>query len=950
MWRASPIPPSITHAAFSQATPEGIVLVDESGGRWLFPSDGTAPRSVGALDVLPLVVWRWDDALGLVATSGDGRVYVSKTALGSLLPLATLPEEADPKTFTHLGGVSTIRGKKSLLVSTDGAAWAPVPRLAGYDPLQAVFDPEGRGVGLFAPETVASTHDRGATWTPLATADLTVRGLGTFGGRPVLTPAGVRDRFERSVDLGTGALTRVFVARPLSPEERRRVATAREKTPLTPKGHPRGFRRVNANAKGGLGSAPTPTADLPFVRLELASDEYDPERASTDGDRALVVPTAGLSMRHPGTAPLVGKLGEGFVPVGGEEHLSCRPTSGAICGDWIAVACATQINLYRADKPLVSVATLKTNKPATVAFDDRGHLLTLSRDRAGKLSTVVRYEPGATPKQVSETPLDDFPIKNPAFAGGCHRPALWVVGDGSAMRWEDGRFGDRAKLTDRSYVVGISPERELVVTTPVARALAFLPSGRKVSIGQVSAGSVSFSEDGRHALAVAAGRRVLASSDGGASFRAIAAPAAGNSAVLCGKDRCQLGMGAYRDGFEEDEAYVAPAAALPDADRPPPSPPPPASFPIVMRCAVDPSVFQGVPAASSGLSPRLGSDAFSGLDAEEAPARRAIFGDAQGHAKAVALPSAAPRKRGEDEHDDTEILFAAGAPGISKHAFLANRSIHPQSTTTYRWDAASPLRRFVEPNTYQSRLVAPELFSEDALATQNEAGNLLIWGRAAPRTRAYPTLGYEGGHGVFAEDASGTLHVAHEWGETSVRLVVVPREEPSTHRTLVARRQATREAAIGLLPPKSPNEPWSVVVSELVEDDAAELRIHAIGADLSLGPPVIVPGTRAARDHLMDLPSCGPSPRGAIVRTFAQGRVSIQTGPSVATGYLQRFLRVTPEGACVERTLLGHDRKGLVGQVVVVGNGGLASSQRQAALRCEPVVATPLPPPAPPAP
>lgn len=937
-WRASPIPPSITHATFSQPTPEGILVIDESGGRWLFPADGTAPRSVEALDVLPLVTWSWDDGLGLVATDGDNRIHASKTALGPLVPRAHLPEGFDPKTVAHLDGIFTARGTASLFVSSDGIRWSQVPGLAGHDAIEGVFDGRGRGIGLFAPETVAITRDQGATWTPLATADLSVRDLVTFEGKPVLSPAGVRDRFERSVDLGSGALSRVFVPRQLSPEERRRAAIARERGPLTAKGHPRGFRRQRANAK----AAATPNADPVSVRLELAQDEYDPERASTDGERALVLPTIGLLLRHPGTAPLVGKLGEGFVPVGGDEHLSCKPISGAICGAWIAVGCATGVSLYRADAPGESVATIATGKPTAVAFDAHGQLLVLPRVKGNQATTLQRYEAGRAPKLVGETPVGPLGFEALSLVGGCHKPALWAVGSGGAVRWEDGRFGDPAKLVDRSYVVGVDAERELVVTTPVARALTFLPSARKVAIGQVSAGSVSFTEDGRHALAAAGGRRVLASSDGGATFRPIPAPASTSSAVLCGKERCQLGMGAYRDGFEEDLLYAAPAAALPANDRPPPSPPPPSRFPTVMRCVVDRGHFQGVPAAGSGLSPRLGELAFSGLDAEEGTKRRAIFGDVAGGAKVVALPPGAVRRPQDERGDDGEVLFAAGAPGASKQAFLANRSMHPQTTTIYRWDAATPLRRFVEANTYQSALASPALVSDDAVAAQSGAGTLLIWGRAAPTTRPYPTRDHDGEHGVFAEDAAGTLRVAQVWGPTRLRLVVVPREGASHDRTIVARRHATRETAIGLLPPVSANDPWSVVLSELVEDEAAELRVHALGPDLSLGPPVIVPGTRAPRDHLMDLPSCGARPTGGIVRTFTDAKVSIETGPNVATGYLQRFLRVTPAGACVERTVLGHERAGLAGQVVVVGNGGMASSQRQAALRCEPVRVTPL--------
>ena len=63
---------------------------------------------------------------------------------------------------------------------------------------------------MFWPETVALTRDRGATWTPLPTADVRVTTLVAHDGAVVLLPGGVRDHFARTVDLENGQLSRVI--------------------------------------------------------------------------------------------------------------------------------------------------------------------------------------------------------------------------------------------------------------------------------------------------------------------------------------------------------------------------------------------------------------------------------------------------------------------------------------------------------------------------------------------------------------------------------------------------------------------------------------------------------------------------------------------------------------------------------------------------------------------
>jgi hypothetical protein len=282
----------------------------------------------------------------------------------------------------------------------------------------------------------------------------------------------------------------------------------------------------------------------------------------------------------------------------------------------------------------------------------------------------------------------------------------------------------------------------------------------------------------------------------------------------------------------------------------------------------------------------------------------------------------------------TEEGFVAGAPG-----FLArNQRVYPTSVVARAfWEAGAPPHVLREKDAYRSSFQDPELVGDDVVGKIGGFGTMLVWGKTKPAEHAFPTLNEQNGPGVLVVEGEGAMRAALAPTEGSARVVLLRADGPARDRTFLVRTDRAVETAIGLFAGDSPR----VVLAERTEDGGSELRIRTLGDGLALGPATVVPGTHAAADDFFDLPSCAAptaagTTAGALVRTISRDRVTFIVGGVETSGILQRFLRVTETGACVERTLLAGDRSSLAGEVVTAGNGGLGVGPLdKPGLRCE---------------
>lgn len=922
VWRAIAVPPEPPRQVEPNVE-DGQIIYDESGARWLFSSGDEPPRSVEAIDVLPVVSREADGGVGYKLTLRDGRILATRRGLDPFVEVAHLPEGANARSVRFFDGVAVVRTGAGLLRATDGKRFEPVRGLAGHDSVEAILDAKGRGVGLFAPETIAVTRDGGASWAVVPSPGVEARSLRVVDGQIVIEPGGVRDRFGRTVDLATGALERVAIATATRPSLfARRPPRIRPSSPLA---------RIGPDAA-------TPKR----TRLELASDYSLRTQIAQDGDRV-------LTWRPPGYAPpnawrgvLLGAVGEGVVPFTPEAAKGCNVVDAAVCGDRVALACDDGIRVFHGEK---LVADFPGSTRFTIAFESPDSLVALERQTHPKNERrLVRHDLAGTPT-VGAPQTVSFPAGDVALRGGCHKPALWAIGRTDAARVDGTGLAPISPIPKGGGAVGIRDDGQLITVSD--KLLFFLPSADTAALPNAPGDRVSFAEDGRHGLLVERSGLVRQTDDGGRTWEPIPGPTMTTpQRVLCGATRCQLGAGAVRTGFVKDPSFVPHGdALLPDG----PSwatLPPNTVYPTALVCRPDGAAFAGVEIGKEGLAARTGGLLFAGIAAgvtSPGGVRPAVFGEVSGKAITSALPAiGAPQPSTKDRPFGVGVPnepFLTGGVGLQSPT---ERRRGGDVVSAYRWDPTGPLVRRVDKGSWSSLLVGPSLLGDDRVADVSQRGTLLTWNRDRVSAFPFPLGAGANRGGVFSlqgDDAAAAIEV----DETQVRLVLFHGEDTPRERTLLVRRKSVREAALGLIDSPAP----ALVLTEITDDGDTELRIRPIQRDLSLGEPTAVPGTRTPADHLMRLPSCGPSPKGTLVRAATTARVTATIDPGRnPRGYLQRYLRITPSSACVERTLLAESPTALHGPVVVAGDGGLgAATGKGAGLRCEPTVTTPLPRP-----
>lgn len=928
-WRAVPIAPQ-EHAPTNIARfalGSGALVIGESGDRWLFPrppdaSQAPPPARPGPaiLDAIEARARSVDPSHGLVVVSRLGELFATRDPLGTLEPFGTLPAIADASALRfHRGSaVAIVQGQAFLLERSQS------PRLLPTFEAQAIADlrmgADGRGVGLFLPETVALTTDFGATWRPIATPDLHVSSLGARGDEILLLPGGERDALPRSIDEITGALARALPLedglRPPRPARRHPGASRDSRTAPT------------LLPAVGLGPGPEEQGPLRFEpRQAFAGDRFAPAiGGGTSGDEVLTffprtdATEDGLALR---TGIWRGRLGEGLRPLDRDTLTGCVVQASALCDDRTAVICGQELFVWAGARLLHRLPAPLDN--ATLAFDAAGAPLAVGHAHGGQdaqlqLARFDRDAQTASPL----TPIEGLLPSAPRLTGGCHAPALWLSTT-AARRWSDRLGGFEADATPLGAHRAIAIRFDGALVTSDGEALAFLPSGETAAIGPHELGHVAFAEDGRHALLSAPSGQAHQSDDGGATFSPIASPSvAQRQLVVCGRTRCQLGSGAFREGFARAAEPIPPWSEPPrEGPRPVTDPP----LPLVLTCTEDPQLFAG--SASELIAPRLGATLYAGIVSDRRGRTESVWGDRDGREIRVELPRMPGLPR-------VPADFHFSFEGTGANAQLAYSPLGTTTTAIYRWEPRSAPRslRTVELQpTFESHLLA-----EDGMAALDRAEReLLLWGAREPERRGFSSLAGTIGPGILARDADDTWLVAEELDLQTVRLDRLPKDAGAARsRTLFWRGPEPLETGVGFVLEGGAK---SVVTLEDMPGGGSELRLRSLSDDLVLGPPRPVPAARALPGRLLDLPTCAPDARGGLVRITTAKPLGVRTSQDtgVESAFVARLLRVTDRGACVERTYVTRRWGSTLASLVVAGNGGIAGQATTSGARCAPI-------------
>lgn len=898
-------------------------MVDASGGRWLFPTGEAAkdasPRSRDGIDEGALLGRYFEPNLGFLALAADGSLLGADDPLGALRLVASLPKGTKPSTLRFFRGGITYFGEAGPeLVGTDGKR-RPVGPMPGHVVAEALIGADGAGVGLFFPEAVGVTKDFGGTWTRVDTAGVRVESLRVQNGAPLLVPGGVRDGFPRSVDLDNGKLARVVEE--LGPDERRDRSRRRRDRRSRWDGD---FRSPDSFAVPVPEPPAAPVRTRLSPKLALSGRRGGP--AVGDGDRV-------VDFRSDPSSPSRllmnrGRIGEALEPYGEGALGECVLLAAATCGERTAVLCGEKLHLFRGNDTVLTVAVPLGTQ---VGFDQAGGLISVVDDEETRTVSLRRWSDDFTPGPPEAVPgLTRGPL---TILGGCGGPALWIEGGGVATRFDQGAraFEPPVDLPPDAMAFAVSHDRSLVASN--GSDLLFFPAATIAPLGLHQPGYLGFTRSGRHALYVAPSGQVQQSDDGGRSFSPIATPATrGRLPVLCGDDRCQLGEGAWREGFGRD---AQPIAAWPDppvgpgagrrADRRPVAPPPEA---VSMTCRADAALFADM--ESGVLLPRLGAWLAEGVSMDERAGFRASFADATGKATTTAL---APARK-----------LANGDIGVGPGVVVTTTwGIGRQNVSAlYRWEPTSqPVR--VDPFGSEE----PSFVSEEGFAVVDfQRGDLVLWGKQKPSRRAFSGSARSSA-GVLHVEPDGTWLVGDLGEQGELRLVAVPELGRNEDRTLTLSGRETVERGVGFLP----GNERKIVLLEPTDDGGSELRIRAVSPTLAFGEAAAVPGTRTAKGRLLDLPSCAPGANGALVEARSTEARAIQLDGHRLVRRIARALRVTPTSACVERTYVPTTNGRFHVELVVAGNGGVAvGGDTPAGFRCSPLDTAPPTPPAVPAP
>ncbi len=154
-----------------------VVWAGRGGERWLEPAGGGTPQAATELlpeDVTAIV----RDGASIVFVGGSGTAYLTTEPLGLVTSLRAPSERlhsvvGSERAIVGLAADGTVRRSVDA-----GVSWqkVPLPPIVGLA-MHAAMLPGGEGAILFGPQRVVVTVDHGATWTLLATPGVGARHL-----------------------------------------------------------------------------------------------------------------------------------------------------------------------------------------------------------------------------------------------------------------------------------------------------------------------------------------------------------------------------------------------------------------------------------------------------------------------------------------------------------------------------------------------------------------------------------------------------------------------------------------------------------------------------------------------------------------------------------------------------------------------------------------------------
>lgn len=910
--------------------PDGGLLVDDAGARWLFPRDGGKPVAADLLEGERIAASFYDEARGLLQITHDGRV-LSARGVGAYEQLAQLPAGAVASSLRHFHGGLVVRTATGFRFSADGQTFAPVPSLAGREPYEIVLDARGRGAGIFLPEMVARTLDGGRTWTPVALGPANAALLEVFQDQIVALPSSPADAPGRSLDLDTGKTVAVKVA--ATARRMRRDFGAFRLEQAIP-----ALQFISA-----IGGATPEGPPMPSPRADGALRL--PVPASTiavDGDRVVAASTHASQQRDGDPRFVIGTLGEGLDRVDDAFFGHCDPASLALCGDDLAVQCDGRLHRVRNGRLVGKSAENRFRNKGTedigaLGFDREGRLLAaVTITTADYLrSTVLRRYVSDDGEQFEDTVLKAPDAYGARFVGGCHTPGLWLVTKQRAFLLEGGQPTEPVLLERGDVPLAVNAQRSLLVARK--DELHVLPDGVPAALPGILPSALSLAQDGVHGLFSARSGQILQTDDGGRSWSPILGPSLrGQTQITCGKTRCLVGSGIVREGFTHGPETVAPWPEPPSNKEPALADP--ALPQRLSSCRGDKALFAGgLP--RHGMFPRLGQQLYAGR-AEDLRGRpgavKGAYGDIDGNAVTEKIGQALPTTP-DSRSGDLDV----GAPALQ----LSRTTAPVSHRTLYRWEPRGRLHEHVEDDGLSVFGLAAPLFGEDFVAAQRSGrAGLLVWGRTKPKLFPAPP-GFAPDNGVIvATSLGGHLLASADQDGREIQLFSLLADGTVQRRSFLAAREQLPEHGIGIGAGAAPSAGAMVALVERLADGRTEIRLRPVENDLSLGAPLSVPQTSAAPGHLAALSTCARGAKGLLMRTVIAGERTFQVDGFDQRGNVQRLLRVTPEGACVERTLLTGGVQTLNAWVIMAGNGGIAAAfqPRASGLRCEPLQTTPV--------
>lgn len=926
-FRAVTTPPRQRADDFLFPVPDGSLLVDDSGVRWLFPSGGGKPVAADPLESDRIAASFFDEARGLLRVTHDRRVLSTRGA-GAYEQLGVLPEGSVASSLRHFAGGLVVRTAAGFRFSADGQSFHPVPELVGREPYEIVLDARGRGAGIFLPEMVARTLDGGRTWLPVSLEKASAARLEVFQGHLVVLASSPADAPGLSLDLDSGKTSPVTVpsaARLM----RRDVAPATLDLP-TP-------QLQFIAAIGGAAPDVRPKAPpTPDGALRLPSPAV---ALSIDGDRVLAA-TLDKSQREEGDPRFViGTLGDGLDRVDDALFGGCGHASIALCGEEIAVQCDGRLHRLRGGRlasksPENRYRNKGTEEISALGFDHEGRLLAAVTvtDAEYQRRAVLRRYTTDDGQGFEDTVLKGADAFGASFVGGCHAPGLWLVTKERAIAFQGGQPTEPVMLEHGDLPLGVNAHRKLLVARK--DELRLLPDGVSVPLLGVRPGALSLAQDGVHGLFSARSGQIFQTDDGGLGWSPIVGPSLrSQTQITCGKTRCLVGSGTVREGFTRGPEPIAPwpePAAEGKPQRPAPSLPRRLS-----SCHWDKSLFAGgLP--RHGMSPRLGQQLYAGraADLHAQPGDvSGVFGDVEGKAVTAKIG-----KTLAFTTDTRSFDLDVGAPAVQLSRIAAPES----HRTVYRWEPGGPLHQLLEPDGGLSVFgLGVRLLGEDFVAAQRSGrSGLWVWGRAKPKQVAAPE-GFAPDDGVIvAAPLGGYLIASADQLGHRIELFSLLGNGSLQRRAFLTARDTPPEHGVGIAASPSP----VVALVERLSDGQTEIRLRPVENDLSLGSATAVPGTRAAPGHLAALSTCPRGAKGLLMRTAISGDHVLQIDGFDQRGGFQRILRITPEGACVERTLLTSGVQDLNTWVIMAGNGGIGATFQPtpSGTRCDPLLTVPV--------